>query len=247
MGSSKESPLGSRGRTSATVVHPRELAASQRDRMYRLMDGHYMNVRPEQFFADLDEKNWVVVMADGEGIIQGFSAIALFEHVDDGRTTLGFYSGDTVLAPDYWGDTRWLGAWAKHVFSVAESRPECESYWILLAASHRIYRFLPGFFREYYPAPDRPMPEPWKERLDQFVRRKFLREYDPERGVVELAEPTPIRHRDAYEAQIPLDDPHVRYFLEKNPGHLESNFLACISRLDRSNMTPAGLRFVAGS
>jgi hypothetical protein len=37
-----------------------------------------------------------------------------------------------------------------------------------------------------------------------------------------------------------LDDPHVAYFAAANPGHRQGDELACLTRLDPANLTPAG-------
>lgn len=228
------------------VVAPSDLSASARERMHRLMAGHFANVERDRFEQDLSEKDWVVVLSDASGRIQGFTTLALLETKEGGQTVLGFYSGDTVLAPEFWGEHGWLGVWSRHVFSEARKRPEKKSYWILLTATHRTYQFLPAFFQEFYPRGDRPTPPDWKRRLDAFVRLKFSEEYDAERGVVSLRYPTPVRNPKEVESGVPADDPYAQYFLQRNPGYLQGDFLACITEIHRSNTTRLGLR-VLGS
>lgn len=224
------------------IVVPDDLSVEDRQRMHQLMAGHFANIRRDQFERDLSEKDWAVVISDANGRIQGFTTLALLEARDAGRTIFGFYSGDTVLAPEFWGEHGWLGVWSRHVFAEAEKRSPSKCYWVLLTATHRTYRFLPGFFREYYPRHDQPTPHEWQNRLDTFVRLKFPNEYDSQRSVVSLKSPTPVLQPGQAESGVPLDDPHSQFFVRRNPGYLQSDFLACITDIDRSNTTRLGQR-----
>lgn len=230
------------GRVRAEILRPRELTSAQKERMHGLMDGYFENVERRRFLEDLDEKDWAVVLFDDAGRIQGFTTLALLEIREDDRRTLGFYSGDTVLAREFWGRSGWLSVWSRHVFQTAAQFADCRVFWILLTATHRTYRFLPAFFREFHPRPDVPIPADWKARLDAFVRLKFSEEYDPVRGVVALREPTPVRRPDEAQSDVPLDDPYAQFFVQRNPGFLQSDFLACITEIAPWNTTPLGRR-----
>jgi len=62
--------------------------------------------------------------------------------------------------------------------------------------------------------------------------------------VVRLAQPQRLRGRLA---QVPAgreDDPHVRYFLARNPGHADGDELVCLTALHDENLTAAGRRMV---
>ena len=235
-----------RPRVNSRVITPADLDPAQRERMHELMAHHFTNVTADQFDRDLSEKDWVVVISDHDDTIQGFTTLKLLEMEDEGERILGFYSGDTILSPEYWGERGWLSTWSRHVFLSAEKYPDATSYWILLTATHRTYQFLPGFFQEYYPRADHPMSARHQRILDTFVRMKFPEEYDASRGIVSLDRATPVRHPDEVEAGVPANDPLAQYFIERNPGYLNGDFLACMTRISRENVTRLGWR-VLGS
>lgn len=212
--------------------------------MYRLMADYFDNIKRELFERDLVEKHWAVVLFDREDRVQGFTTILAMQIEDEGQKLLGFYSGDTVLAPKFWGEHRWLSVWSRHVFSMAEQQPDARAFWILLTATHRTYQFLPAFFLEYHPRPDRSSPSNWKRWLDRFVQQKFPDEYDADRGVVRLRDQTPVRDPARAAANIPPSDPHAQFFLQRNPGYLQSDFLACITEINRANTTRLGRRIL---
>lgn len=224
------------------VITPSDLSDSDRERMHSLMSSHFSNVSQDQFEQDLAEKDWVVIIKSDDDTIQGFTTLKQLELEDEGKRVVGFYSGDTILSPEYWGERGWLTTWSRHVFLSAEKHPDATCYWILLTATHRTYQFLPAFFQEYYPDADHPTGPREKRILDTFVRMKFPREYDADRGVVTLLDATPVRFPEAVEAAVPLDDKYAQRFVEFNPGYLNGDFLACMTRIHRDNVTRLGWR-----
>ena len=44
-----------------------------------------------------------------------------------------------------------------------------------------------------------------------------------------------------------MDDPHVAFFVRRNPGHIRGDELACLCELSEDNLTRAGRRMVFGA
>lgn len=231
-----------RTRVNSSVITPSDLSAADHMRMHSLMLHHFTNISADQFERDLVEKDWVVIIKSDDDTIQGFTTLKQLEIEEEGKRVIGFYSGDTILSPEYWGERGWLTTWSRHVFLSAEQYPDATSYWILLTATHRTYQFLPAFFHEYYPDTDRQAGPREKRILDTFVRMKFPKEYDAHRGVVTLRDATPVRFPEEVEAAVPLEDKYARRFVELNPGYLNGDFLACMTRINRNNVTRLGWR-----
>jgi hypothetical protein len=101
-----------------------------------------------------------------------------------------------------------------------------------------------GMFREFYPRPDRSTPLEVQTHITELVEAKFPGEFDPTTGVVTLAEPTPVRPERFDPSAESRDDSLVRYFAQVNPGYRNGNFLACVTRLARENLTPLGRRLL---
>ena len=45
----------------------------------------------------------------------------------------------------------------------------------------------------------------------------------------------------------PVPDPHIAFFLERNPGFVRGDELVCLTRIDEQNLTPAGRRMARPS
>lgn len=215
----------------------------QREQLYALMSGHFANVDRAQFFRDLDEKQHIVLVSDGpEQRLCGFSTLMLYHAELRGSPVAAVFAGDTVMEPAYWGYHGWAREWGHQAYLLARANQVQPVYFVLLTATHRSYRFLPAVFREYYPRPDKPTPPEIQDILDALVHKKFPAEYDAGRGVVSLNQQTPVRPERLDPSTERLNE-HVAYFIERNPGYQNGDFLACITELSRPNLTSLGLRF----
>jgi hypothetical protein len=118
-------------------------------------------------------------------------------------------------------------------------------YWFLISKGYRTYRFLPVFFREFYPRYDRPTPTPAQSLLNAFARAKFGAAFDAVQGVI-VANPDGCRLRPGVADLTPgrLHDPHVRFFQERNPGHAQGDELCCLAPLTPENFTAAAHRVI---
>lgn len=233
-------------RSVASVVTPADIRSDERDRMFAIMNEHFVGVERDVFEHDLSEKDWVIRVDDHQGALQGFTTLKLLSHVDGDTTTYGFFSGDTVLSSDFMSDSSWIGVWARHVFAVAAEKPESRFFWILLTATHRTYRILPAAYLRFAPDPDHPDDTELRHWINTFVPKKFPNEFDPARGVVQLAHPIPYRHTDNVAADADEHNRHSRYFREVNPGYLRGDFLCCATEIRPDNVTALGRRILKG-
>lgn len=238
-----DTPEGSRLAGAVRLIA--DLGPDERDRMYGLLTGYFHNVTRSQFERDLQEKEWVILLTGaGAGDIRGFSTLMRWQTRFDDRPATIFFSGDTIIEREYWGDTVLPRLWSRHVFRLAETLPGGKAYWFLICSGYKTYRFLSVFFREFYPTYQRPTPPAIKLLLDHLGRQRFPEEYDPERGVVCFKQAMPLRSGIAEITARRAKDPHVAFFARANPGHISGDELACLTELTPANLTPAGRRMV---
>lgn len=212
------------------VVRRAELTRRDRDAMFALYTTYFATGDRVTFERDLAEKDWVILLFDAGGGIDGFSTLMRL-HVA-GATV--FFSGDTIVARHRWGTFDLPRMWARHVFAEADEN----TYWFLISSGYRTYRYLPLFFRAFYPR-DVTM----KPLIDAIASTKFGDAYDARTGVIRLATPAPLRD-GVSDPDLRMNNPHVRFFVEANPGHADGDELACLVRVDVANLTPAGLRMI---
>lgn len=221
------------------------LSSRDTDAMYALMRDYFDGVSRQVFARDLAEKEWAVLLTE-EGVerIRGFSTMMRFDATVDDEPIAAIFSGDTIVDRDCWGETLLPRLWSQHAFRVAASIRDRRTYWFLICSGYKTYRFLPVFFREFYPNHARATPARERRILDALAHARYPREYDAEAGVVRLATPAPLRAGVADVTEGRLRDPHVAFFARTNSSHERGDELACLTELVPSNLTPAGRRMV---
>lgn len=224
------------------VVTPRgALTCADRADMLNLLDDHFEGVSEAQFARDLAEKDWVLrIMRDGH--LVGFSTLQFYAARHAGRRVNVIYSGDTIMAMEAWGSPVLARAWIALVRSLRATRPMEPLYWLLLSSGFRTYRFLPVFWREFWPRYDAEPPAEQSALMSTLARERFGPGYDEAAGVVRFPHPQRLRGPLAAIPEGRAADPHVRFFLERNPGHAAGDELVCLAELSDANLTAGGLR-----
>lgn len=218
------------------------LDATQRRHMLACLHRCFDGVQPEQFDRDLQEKTHVILLETGHGVV-GFSTLQLFPFDHDGERLTVVYSGDTIVTPEAWGTSALARTWIDSVHRLSDG---CTGrlVWLLLSSGFRTYRFLPVFWREFWPRYDRPTPRDVLRLRQRLAQHRFGKQYDPADGVVRFERPQRLQGELVEAPPAKLADPHVAFFLASNPGHARGDELVCLADLGEANLTPAGRRMV---
>jgi hypothetical protein len=228
-------------------LQPREaLSAAQRDEMFGLPSRYFEGVTREQFENDLAEKNWVVEIRRDDRLM-GFSTLLVREVAFEGDVLTAIYSGDTIVAPEAWGTPALARNWIAAVNQLRAAAPGRPCYWLLLTSGFRTYRFLPVFWRNYFPGQAAPTPPREQRLLDHLARMQYGSSYDATAGIVRFLRPQKLCPQLGGIPQGRAADVHVSFFLRHNPGHSQGDELVCLTRIDDANLTSAGRRIVAST
>ena len=227
--------------TRAALVSRRELTQVDRDAMYGLLSQYFEGVSIRQFNQDLEEKNWAILVWR-ENRLVGFTTLLAYESVFEGQPVSVIYSGDTIMAPEAWGSSVLARAWIASVNRLRQHFTRGRYYWLLLTSGFRTYRFLPVFWREFFPRFDVPTPPGEKRLIDHLARERFGERYDATHGLVRFKQPQRLRPTLAEVSIGRRADSHVSYFLSRNPDHSQGDELVCLTELAPENLTTAGQR-----
>jgi hypothetical protein len=230
---------------SSTVARA-DLTSADVQSMFRVFSENFAGAALELFERDLGNKDWVILLRDGQTHeIEGFSTLALYESTFNGQPLSVAYSGDTIIRPAYWGTPELPRAWIKTVLEKSAGMPQ-PVYWLLISSGYKTYRFLTVFYKEFYPRYDRPTPPATQALMDDLALQRFGADYRCEEGVVRFTSgATPLREGVATVEAERLRDPHVAFFVKRNPGHVNGDELVCLTRIHPDNFTAAGKRMVA--
>lgn len=209
--------------------------------MFGLMCNFYKTQEETQFYTDLQAKHWVVLLCSEGDTIQGFSTVALNPAGTGTPHANFYYSGDTILHPDYWGSQELVKGFFHLVYSIHCADPNRALYWLLLSKGHRTYMYLPLFFKCYYPGvSEREEASLWP-LLDCAAAQLFGPCWHPEKGLVLLPNDGAMTD-ELSEASFRKNGEHVRFFLDRNPDFQQGHELACLVDLNPVNFLPLALR-----
>jgi hypothetical protein len=224
-------------------VERAHLSGVEVDEMFSLFGNYYDNANRHTFIKDLENKNWVVLIKDsGKQNVVGFSTLAFYRSNFNGEQIGVVYSGDTIVDKAYWETTELPRIWIKTVKEVGATYPQ-PLYWLLISSGYKTYRYLSVFYKEFYPHCDCPTPVHMQEMIVHLASERFGEEYIPELGIVRFTNgATPLKAGVADVKDGRLKNPHIKFFVERNPGYMDGDELVCITKIHPDNFTPVGKR-----
>lgn len=221
------------------IVEVKHLRPDDVARLYSLHEASYDGVDPARFRSDLADKRWVIRLREADsGRVVGFSTQRTMDVTVGGRPVRALFSGDTVIDPAYWGEQALVRGFCRLIGRLHAECRDRALYWFLISKGHRTYLYLPTFFHEFWPRHERPTP-PFEAALIRVLgETRYPGAFDADSGV--------IRPRAPYDRLKPALDtsekraqnPHVAFFLSRNPGHPQGHELACVADLSPDNIRP---------
>jgi hypothetical protein len=223
-----------------------DVSREDRAQMFWLMQQNYHHVDRDTFEADFRQKDWVIVArTPGDDRVQGFSTQTVYWQKAGGRRVRILFSGDTIVDRKYWSSNPLSQLWGRLALSLIDSCPDQPLYWFLISKGYKTYRFLPVFFREFYPRYDRPTPAAINDLISDVAVARYGSRYDHGKGII-TACPNGCRLRESVAAVTAdrLKNPHVAFFDRVNPGHVQGDELCCLAPLSRHNFNRKALRVI---
>jgi len=230
-----------------SVLPRHALSAARREAMRALLVRHFDGVSELDFTRDLEDKQWIVLLEDADGQLHGFTTLRGYVSHAGGRPVRVVCSGDTIVDPRARRGQLLARGWLEAVLRHAAGGDDLPLYWLLICSGYRTYRFLPVFFREYWPRFDRDTPVDLLATLRALATERWNDRFLPAAGIVRLARPQLLRGVDARVPAGRKRDPHVAFFLRANPGHARGDELVCVAPIAPENLTPAGRRVLAAT
>lgn len=225
------------------LVRIEDLSKEDVEDMYSLLSTHFEDVKRDVFNADLANKNWVILLKDANiDQLKGFSTLLMYNTVFEGEPLSVVYSGDTIMDPSAWSSSVLSRTWIASVNKLRHEYSQGRLYWLLISGGYRTYRFLPIFWREFYPRYDTATPSRILSLIEFLSRDRFGNYYDEKAGVVRFPHPQVLRGGLRGIPEERLQDPHIQFFEKHNPGHLQGDELVCLTEICEENLTSAGRR-----
>jgi hypothetical protein len=210
-----------------------ELDEQTRTDAFALFRSAYAGADRARFERDLAEKQQIILLHErATGRLRGFSTVLVRDVDTPQGPARVVFSGDTVIDREFWGQKQLQREFCKLLVRLKLDRPRRALYWFLISKGYRTYLLLAHAFPRAVPRHDRPDLPQLRAVLDQLATERFGAEYDPGSGRVRYARPHErVRAEIAPVDASLLGDPHIRFFVERNPGHAEGDELACLAEV----------------
>lgn len=221
------------------LSHPEKLE------MLELLRTVFDHVNSSSFFCDLNSKDEVCLIQNDSCEIVGFSTLKYLSLKFDKVSYPLIFSGDTIIHPHYWGTLELPIVWGEHLLSKFHSSSP-PPYWLLISKGIRTYKFLPAFFRNYYPCSKSPTPLLEQEIMHQAGSLLFPNQYDSSSGLVQPNNSSYYLKKEYAQVQAGVPArPHIDFFYSLNPRFYQGAELLCIAQMSPQNLRQTILRLIA--
>jgi|SRR5581483_1122552 len=196
---------------------------------FEVFTASYEGANWERFQRDLAAKDLISLFRDADsGDLKGFSTsqVTILKRP---RAVIVF-SGDTVIDRRYWRQTAIYWEFALILLKTQLRHPFRRVYWYLLSKGYRTYLTMITTCPISYPRYDSAPRQDLSVVAEVESQRRYGARYDVQHGVIRAAETEHVRPGLA-----PVNDsspnPHVRFFLQRNPGHAAGDELVCVAHV----------------
>jgi hypothetical protein len=206
--------------------------------MWAVFRRYYDDVNEARFRDDLAGKHYVFLLKDsGDGSVQGFSTVQLYDQRIAGRRARAVYSGDTIVERAYWGQNALQRAFFFFLVREKLRRPHLPLYWFLISKGYKTYLLVARNFPHHYPrhdaAKDPARAERYRAVVEALAEKKFGAALHRASGTLRFDQCLGrLRNAVAPITEQELKDPAIRFFAEKNPGHEAGDELCCLAEVD---------------
>lgn len=228
------------------IIEKREdISPARLDAMHSLLQNYFKGVTKEDFKRDLEEKNWVVTIEDALGRIQGFSTLLMYETTWKGEPIGVVASGDTIMDMETRGTSAFARTWLTAISTINRKFHLGKLYWLYICSGYRTYRFLPVFCEIFYPNFHSATPPEIHGLMDHLARERWGDFFIREKGIVRFPCPQILRNGISPVTRERLRNPHVEFFVKRNPGYANGDELLCLAELSPENLTRAARRLMS--
>ena len=213
------------------------------EEMYSLFSSYYCDIKWSNFRKDVLSKDWVILFRDIQNKrVQGFTSLRIFDHRHLSKSMTIIYSGDTIIHQPYWNSMVLAKSWIRAVLNLTHDKQH-PLYWLLISSGFRTYRYLPVFFRHFFPCYNQPTSSDTLSLMHDIATHLFGDQFDPASGIVRFREgATPLKDEYCPAPGMRSQDPHIRFFEEQNPNFRDGDELVCLTNVSVNNLTAAGER-----
>lgn len=210
-----------------------QLSPSEWDTLWRFAQD-YTEGSEEAFRRSLQSKRYVVLI-EKDARLAGLGAVDIYPISHQGSTIYIIYSGNLLFAPGLRGQSIVQREGFRAYLETKLRHPLSQVWLFYDTFSYKTYLMLPNNFEEYWPRYDRPTPPDILDLLDRLGAHRYGPDWDPERGICRRGQRRLKEGVASISPELRAENPHVRFFYERNPGYDQGDMLAVLIPLGARN------------
>ena len=223
---SKNSPRGEYRKT-------KNFTEDNLKQMYAVFEKYYDNTNFELFKRDFSSKSGAfLILHPKSGDIVGFSTIKELSLEIDGKMTHAFFSGDTVIEKEFWGNRILVYLFYKYLIAFRLRKLGAPIYWLLISKGFKTYLILANNYYSYYPH-YKGKHQGLKKIADAYSEAYYGEYYDRDKGVLDFGDDyAPLKGDIApITDQMRKKSPKIRFFEQQNPEWERGTELVCVGAI----------------
>jgi len=222
----------------SSIILISKISPQDKASMFSLMNDYYENVSREQFLSDLEKKDCVITIKE-QGLLCGFSTQVLLHRTVGDKNIRILFSGDTVIDKNHRNSLVLPLAWGKMMLSLLKDQPNIPLYWLLTTKGYKTYRYLPVFFKDYFPSPTKELSDFEANILSYIGKELFNGKFDGNRWIIHAKEKDQrLRPGVADITEAKRNKEEIVYFEKMNPNYPLGDELVCLAQFNEQNLKP---------
>lgn len=201
--------------------------------MYSIYEKYYENTQFKIFSSDFAKKSGAFLIRHPKtNEIVGFSTVMDCEISVNGKIHHAFFSGDTVIEKEFWGNRALQRAMYRYLIQKKLKHPTEAVYWMLISKGFKTYLLLANNYFSYFPHYNNKN-QHLAPIVDAYCRQYFDKYYDADKGILNFGNDyQPLKGDVAPITQDMLNrNAKIRFFEQCNPDWAYGTELPCIGEI----------------
>jgi hypothetical protein len=214
-------------------------------KIFEIMDYSFEGEYKSEIRRQLEDRKTKIILIKNDENIIGFHLFKVLDSKDSPGSVKGIFAGDLAIKSKSQSARKFLlQSILSELFNSQIVKSNLRWFWLLPLASVSLYEMFNKVFKKFYPAPDHVFPPFEKSLLHDFATQGFGHYYDPDSLLISYPHPYYPKENFISTANGDVKDLLITFFKNKNPNANEGKDLACITELNKSNLTEYGLKLV---
>jgi hypothetical protein len=222
--------------TGKLTVETFALASFTRDQWDEIwrFSSQYIEATRDAYEASIRQKSEIVLIRERD-VLVGLGAVDLYSLSHEGTPSWIIFVGNTIFAEGYRGHNIVEKTGFLYFLWLRLRHPTHRIYLAYGTFSYKTFLMLSRNFVEYWPHPTQETPEREATLIDHLARRYYGDAWEPARQVMRASAVYNLKGWVAAIDESRKKDPHIQFFLQKNPNYQQGESVFCLVPLHASN------------